>query len=216
MGSFSDWHWLIVGLVVLGSLGLAGVASRRTGSLVVKKFFASATPREDGVYVEIIGRRSGVLAWILSLLRIDPLVEMRVRFSRVEYFSGSFSGFHRVVLPIESVSSVFFGVSRPWGKALFWFFVFVAAAAGASEMGSSAAVVTLVLLGVVVATLIMVLGRQRLIGLTEMTGDDYSLTLKRSVIEGQEINEAKLEEISRIVIALLDEHKRPSGQRQTV
>jgi hypothetical protein len=65
-------------------------------------------------------------------------------------------------------------------------------------------------LGVLIAVLVMVLGRQRLIGLTEMTGDDYSLLLKRSVIEGQEINEAKLEEISRIVIALLDAHKRPA------
>lgn len=210
MESFSAWHWLVVLLVVLLSLGFAGAAARRSGSLVVKKFFASATPREDGVYVEVIGRRSGVIAWLLSLLRIDPLVEMRIRFSRVEYFSGSFSGFHRVVLPIESVSSVFFGVSRPWGKALFWFVVFIAAAFGASEAGSTSAAIGLVLLGVLIAVLVMVLGRQRLIGLTEMTGDDYSLLLKRSVIEGQEINEAKLEEISRIVIALLDAHKRPA------
>lgn len=209
MGSFSIWHWVIVALVVLVSLGIAGAASGKAGALVVKKFFASPTPREDGVYVEVLARRSGVIAWLLSLMRIEPTVEMRIRYSRVEYFSGSFSGFNRVVLPIESVSSVFFGVSRPWVKALVWFLVFVFAAVAASETGSKAAVVVLVLVGAVVATLVLVLGRQRLIGITEMTGDDYAMTLKRSVIEGQEINEAKLEEISRIVLTLLDAHKRP-------
>ncbi|MFM6986517.1 MAG: hypothetical protein ACKOXQ_07830 [Hydrogenophaga sp.] len=207
MESLSIWHWMVVALVVLMGLGAAGVVTGRTGALVVKQFFVSATPRDDGVYVEVIARRAGVLAWLLSLLRVDPLVEMRIRYSRVEYFSGSLSGFHRVVLPIESVSSVFFGVSRPWLKAVLWFLAFVVMALGAAEAGSTLGVVVLVLLGAAVAVLVMVLGRQRVIGLTEMTGDEYALRVKRSVIEGQEIDEARLEEVSRIVLALLDAHQ---------
>ena len=53
--------------------------------------------------------------------------------------------------------------------------------------------------------MIFVLGRERSIGFTEMTGDDYALRLKRSVIEGQEISEERLAEIAAIIIALLDD-----------
>jgi hypothetical protein len=42
---------------------------------------------------------------------------------------------------------------------------------------------------------------------TEVTADNYVLNLKRSVIEGQEISEEKLGEISQIFTALLDAHK---------
>jgi len=60
----------------------------------------------------------------------------------------------------------------------------------------------------VVAILIFVLGRVRSIGFTEMTGDKYTLRLKRSVIEGQEISEENLAEIAAIIIAILEAHKK--------
>jgi hypothetical protein len=209
-GSFSVWHWLIVLLLVLVVLMIPGLSGGRTGgALVVKKFFKSATPREDGVYVEIVGRQSGLIAWILALLKIDPTVEMRVKYTKVEYMSSNFSGFNRVVLPIESVASIFFGVSRPWIQALTWLFIFLAGAYVAAEAESTPAVLGLIISGVLLAVLIFVLNRQRAIGFTDVTGEDYRLVLKRSVIEGQEITEQSLDEISRIILALVDEHKKP-------
>jgi hypothetical protein len=208
MGSFSIWHWLIVIAIVFFVALASSIIANKNGALVVKKFFVSPTPREDGVYVEIVGRQSGLIAWLFALLKIDPTLEMRVRHEKVEYISASFSGFHRVILPIHSVSSVFFGVVRPWFKALTWLFIFLAGAYAAAEAGSSGAVIGLTLAGVAVAVLIFVLGRERSIGFTEMTGDDYALRLKRSVIEGQEISEERLVEIAAIIIALLDEHKK--------
>jgi len=208
MDSFSIWHWLIVVAIVL-IFALAGnfVASNNK-SLVVKKFFVNPEARDDGVYVEIIGRQSGLIAWIFALLKIDPTLEMRVRYDKVEYMSSSFSGFNRVVLPIQSVSSVFFGVVRPWLKALSWLFLFLVSAYAAAEAGSTVAVIGLSITGVVVAILIFVLGRVRSIGFTEMTGDKYTLRLKRSVIEGQEISEENLAEIAAIIIAILEAHKK--------
>lgn len=89
-----------------------------------------------------------------------------------------------------------------------WLLVFLAGAYAGAEAGSTGAVIGLTLAGVVVAVLIFVLGRERSIGFTEMTGDDYALRLKRSVIEGQEISEERLAEIAAIIIALLDAHKK--------
>jgi len=208
MGSFSIWHLLI--LLIVAFTAFLGVAGRRAGgALVVKKFFSSPSPRDDGVYVEIVGRQSGLVAWLFALLKLDPTIEMRVKYTRVEYMAASFSGFNRVILPIESVASVFFGVSRPWLSALFWLLAFLAGAYVAAEIGSTPWVLGLILVGIVVAVLVFVLQRQRVIGFTDVTGEDYVLVLKRSVIEGKEITEQTLDEISRIILALVDEHKKP-------
>lgn len=210
MGSLSVWHGAIVLLVVVLALlipSLLGGGAR--GALVVKKFFHSTTPREDGVYVEIVGRQSGLIAWLLALLKIDPTLEMRVRYTKVEYMVSNFSGFNRVVLPIESVATIFFGVSRPWVQAIIWLLLFLGGAWFAAELGSTPAVLGLIALGLLVAILVFVLNRQRTIGFTDVTGETYRLVLKRSVIEGREITEQTLDEISRIVLALVDEHKKP-------
>lgn len=210
MESFSGMHWVIVLVILSLVLGLAAKASSGlSGALVVKKFFVSPTPREDGVYIEIVGRQSGLIAWLFALLRIDPTLEMRVRYTKVEYLVSNFTGFTRAVLPIESVSSVYFGVSRPWKKAMGWLLFFIFLAYIAAELGSTGGAVGLLLVGLVVAIWVFVYNRLRLIGFNDVTGETYHLLLKRSVIEGQEISEEKLDEITRIVLALLDEHKKP-------
>jgi hypothetical protein len=208
MGTFSIWHWFILIAIVLVVMTFGDLVVGNNRTLVVKKFFVSQEPREDGVYVEIIGRQSGLIAWFFALLKIDPTLEMRVRYEKVEYMASSFSGFTRVVLPISSVSSIFFGVVRPWLKSLLWLFIFLIGAYAAAEAGSTVTVIGLTITGVLVAILIFVLGRVRSIGFTEMTGDNYTLRLKRSVIEGQEISEAHLSKIAAIIISLLDAHKK--------
>jgi uncharacterized membrane-anchored protein len=110
-------------------------------------------------------------------------------------------------MPIHSVSSIFFGTVRPWRQALFWFSVFALAAFVAADSGNTLWTLLLVVLGVVVAALVFILNRELCIGVTEVTADNYVLNLKRSVIEGQEISEEKLGEISQIFTALLDAHK---------
>ena len=75
------------------------------------------------------------------------------------------------------------------------------------ELGETTWVVVSVLVGLMVAILVYILNRELTIGVTEVTDTTYPLVLKRSVIEGQEISEAKLAEISQIFVALLDAHK---------
>jgi hypothetical protein len=128
-------------------------------------------------------------------------------YDKVVYQASSINGFNKVILPIHSVSSIYFGTVRPWGKALFWFSLFVAGAYAAAELGETAWVVISVVVGLVIAILVYILNRELTIGVTEVTNTTYPLVLKRSVIEGQEISEAKLAEISQIFVALLDAHK---------
>jgi hypothetical protein len=176
-------------------------------ALVIKKFFVSHEPREDGVYVEIQARQSGFFSWLFALFGLDPNYSLSILYDKVVYQASSINGFNKVILPIHSVSSIYFGTVRPWGKALFWFSLFVAGAYAAAELGETAWVVISVVVGLVIAILVYILNRELTIGVTEVTNTTYPLVLKRSVIEGQEISEAKLAEISQIFVALLDAHK---------
>lgn len=185
-------------------------------ALVVKSFKVSGTPGEDGCYAEIVARQSGFFSWLFALLGLDPTWSLRVLFDKVVYESSSITGFRRVILPIHSISSVYFGTSRPWQQALLAFLVFVGLAFVAAEAGSSTWVVLLVLLGVISAILIFIFNRQLCIGVTETTGDDYELLLKRSVIENQEITEERLAEIASLFTAILDAHKSVLADRGRV
>jgi hypothetical protein len=205
MNTIGFWGWFFV--IVL-SMAIALMVTLTSTAIVVKRFYASPTPRNDGVYVEIIGRQGGLIEWLFALLKIDATLEMRIRYDKVEYLSTSLSGFNRVVIPIDSVSSVYFGVLRPWIKSLIVFLCFLFGAYAAAEAGSTGAVIGFTLAGVIVSVLIFILGRERSIGFSEVNGDNYTVNLKRSVIEGQEIEENKLQEISKIIIALLDAHKK--------
>lgn len=176
-------------------------------ALVIKKFFVSNEPREDGVYVEIQARQSGFFSWLFALFGLDPNYSLSILFDKVVYQASSISGFNKVILPIHSVSSIYFGTVRPWAKALFWFLLFVGGAYVAAEMGETMWAVISVVLGTIIAILVFILNRELTIGVTETTGTTYPLVLKRSVIEGQEISEAKLADICQIFVALLDAHK---------
>ena len=175
--------------------------------LVVKKWFAEATPREDGAYVEVVARESGLISWLMALLTIDSKYGFRITVDRVYYETTSLFGYRRVIMPIASISSIYFGYSKPWKKALFWLLLFLALGYYAGEFGETAWALGLGVAGVVVAAIVFILNRELLIGVSEHNGGEYPLALKRSVIEGQEINEAALERITRIFAAVVDVHK---------
>lgn len=176
-------------------------------ALVVKSFRVSGTPGEDGCYAEIIAREGGLISWIFALLQIDPTWSLRVMFDKVVYEANSLTGFRQVILPIHSVSSVYFGTSKPWRLALLVFLIFLVLAFVAAEEGSTTGVVLFVLLGVLGAVLVFILNRQLCIGVTEGTGAHYELLLKRSVIENQEISEERLAEVASLFTAIMDAHK---------
>lgn len=204
MVTLGFWGWL---LVIFVAMVVSLIVSLTNTAIVLIRSYASPSPRLDGVYVEIIGRQGGLLEWLFALLGIDATLEMRIRYDKVEYLSASLSGFTRVVIPIESISSVYFGVVRPWRKALIALITFLFGSYTAAELGSSGAAIGFTLAGVIVSFLIFVLGREKMIGLSEVNGENFAVSFKRSAIEGEEISEDELDKISKIMIALIDARK---------
>ena len=208
---FNEENLPVIALVVIVLVWMIRFKKTKTSPLVVKSLFVSSTPRADGVYVEIVARESGLMGWLFDKLKMDANLEMRVKYSKVEYRSSSLFGFDRVVLPIESVSSVYFGATRPWKQALSTLLLFFLGGFFAADAGYTMVVIALVLIGFGAALFVLVFNRQRTIGFTEATGKDYDVTLARSVIEGKEIDAKKLEEISTIIMAIIDDHKQARG-----
>ena len=87
---------------------LAVAASR--GALVVQELEVN----EDGpVYVRLKGRKSGVIAWLLALIGIDPTTTLTITDTRVDYVEGSLSGKMRHTIPIDAVCNLGTGYLKP-------------------------------------------------------------------------------------------------------
>ena len=89
MGSLSIWHWAIIG--VLGWILLSAFGSRRSSSetYVIKEWFASETPNQEGIYVHIKGRKGGLMSFFMSIVGIDPTVSLVIDHENVRFRRGS-------------------------------------------------------------------------------------------------------------------------------
>lgn len=157
-------------------------------ALVIKKWSASRTPDANGNYVHLVGREAGLFAWLLSLLGIDPTTEIEIKDKLIVFTQGSLSGKQKRVIPMQSVCSAYYGYIKPW----------------------QAAVVLGVLLmpfffiGLLVGPLYYFLNKELTVGVVENSGWSGGFAFKRSVIEGQNIDEAQAYEVIDIVRSLIE------------
>jgi hypothetical protein len=61
---------------------------------------------------------SALVAWILSLMGVDPVTTIRVGMDRVEFSSSSLAGTQSRLIPLQSVCSSYYGYHKPWKAAV--------------------------------------------------------------------------------------------------
>ncbi len=189
---------IIIVIAVLGALGRFSQAS----PLVLKSWYASDKPLPDGSYVRITGRRAGLVGFLFSLLGIDPVTTLKVSSQRIEFHSASLTGsFHRIT-PLNSVSSSYFGFFKPLVASIVVGIiagVFIALVAGMTldfSMNHRGMASFLTMLigfggGGVVAFIYYKFNVTQTVGFVELSGDNYFICFKPSVIEGVTVDEAK-------------------------
>lgn len=182
-------------------------------SLVIKSWSVQSSPASGQPHIRIVGRASGFLSFILSMLGIDATTTLIVNARHVEYESGSLAGFTRRITPLEHISSTYYGQFKPWKKAVV--ILSLGVMFGFSIMGhstTSTVVGTIVTLGAfALAGAYYVLNRSLTFGYLEHgVLTSYPFVFKRSVIEGQEINEDAL----RNMITLIEYLIKPQGLAQ--
>ena len=184
-----------------------------TPAYVIKYWYANNQPDSDGNYVLIQGRREGFFSWLLSLIKIEPSVEIRVTRNEVRFSEGSFQGKSELITPMRGICSTGYGYEKPFFKALVLFFVLggVFSLLGfgiGQQMGGTGGAVFMALVGFVVALIIAVvayfLGKVFTVGFVANSSGEYFIRFKKSVIEGQEINEQQAEYVSQLMLHLIE------------
>lgn len=181
---------------------------------VVKSWKVSHQPI-DGLdnYVEIIGRKAGLIAWLFSLAGIDPTVRILVGSKWFEHSETSLAGPVTKVIPLRKVSSVRNSYYRPWREALAIFVVFFMHGVGIGRFGYLSDLITalalvLVLVGAVVSLVVYFLNRPFTLHVVEVSGHKTGIRFKRSVIENVEVNYEKVQYASQIIKALVEAENR--------
>jgi hypothetical protein len=189
---------VLLGLVVLGIFFGRG-RGRSSAVYVIKSWAATPTPpNPDGSYVSIVGRRGGIVSWVLSLIGVDPTVKFTVGSHSLVFEEGSWSGHKRVMIPIRCVTSVHSGYTRPWLPA-----VIVALVVGAVVAAIVEGVLFGGLMGLVLGIAYYVVNKT--LELTVREGGALTgFAFKRSVIEGRNIDESQAEHVVQILQALID------------
>jgi hypothetical protein len=108
-------------LIVIGAV----LAKRRSGgtiisgpSLVLRKFSVKKDG-SNGYIIEIIGRASGVIAWLLTVMKLDTETSLKISQKDILFKSSSLFGQIYQVSPLPSVSSTHCGYSKPIGYLIF-------------------------------------------------------------------------------------------------
>lgn len=158
-------------------------------ALVIKKWSASTTKDANGNYVHIVGREAGLIAWMLSLIKIDPVTSIEISDKVVMFAQGSLEGSEKRVIPLGSVCSSYYGYKKPWKEALV----------------IGVVLLPLFGLGLIVGPLYYFLNKTLTVGVIENSGWVGGFSFKRSVIEGQNITEAQAHEVIDIIRTLIEQ-----------
>jgi hypothetical protein len=157
-------------------------------ALVLKKWYASQTPNQDGNHVHLVGRQAGLFAWLLSVIGIDPTTEVEIKENLIVFTKSSLSGRERRVIPMKSVCSAYYGYEKPWQAALAFGIVLL----------------PIFFIGVIVGPLYYYLNKRLTVGVVETSSWVGGFSFKRSVIEGQSIDEQKAYEVIDIIRGLIE------------
>ena len=113
---------------------------------------------------------------------------------KILFEQGSLEGSVKRVIPMAKISSSYYGYTKPWKKAFI--------------IGVVCGVLTFWMmgLGALVGVLYYFLNKTLTIGLVEVSGVVSSIDFKRSVIEGQSIDEDQAREVCDIIELLIDQH----------
>lgn len=177
----------------------------KPSTYVIKSWEATDEPNEDGIYVNIKGRKGGLIAFILSFIGIDPIVSLIVDRENIRFKETSLSGFNATVTSISKVCSGSFGYSKP-----LWLLI-VTLLIGLSifdVVGGGS--------GYFFGTIVILYGlysyffdKTTKLGVTYLDGGYSGFAFKRSLIEGQNIDAAAAERIIAIIEMIMFGRDKP-------
>lgn len=166
--------------------------------------YGSKPVDEQGNYVHIVGRRAGPVAHLLTLLRIDPSVKLLVGLDRIEFREASLSGTHTRMIPLESLSSTFYGYHKAWMSALLLLLLFSIPGVTVALLQDLVVGLGLVVTGMVTGSLQYMLRNTLVLGLQEVGGRVCEIRFRPTTIESVEIDEQQARQVCKVMQRLVD------------
>lgn len=144
-------------------------------ALVIKQWSVNENAEAGKPVVRIHGRQSGIISFLLSWIGVEPVTTLEMTRDQVIFHEGSWSGSRKYVLPISSLTSGYFGYTKPWQVALM----------------IGVALMPFFFIGLVAGPLYYVLNKQLELGLFDSGGRTVAVAFKKSFIENKSIDEAE-------------------------
>lgn len=173
--------------------------------------YGSKPVDEHGNYVHVFGQRAGLWATLMPLMGIDPAVKLLVGLERAEYRCAALSGAKIHMIPLEQISSCYFGHHKPLGAALALLGVFTVLAALAGSQFDLIAGLGLFIVGLVLGALLYLRGSRLVLGLRERSGKVHEFRFARTTLESVDINEQQARQINKVIQRLIDAKQKRMG-----
>lgn len=167
-------------------------------TLVLRQFHLNGLSR-DGVFLRIVGRPSGLVSWLLTLLRLENQTTLEVNRERFLLRSASLYGEVHHVVPLTGIASINCGYSKPFHLLLIGALLLLIGLGSAlgtlgegRGTGEGVGLSVAVLFGFVLLAgpfaLWYHLSRKLVLAVRSRGGDSHGLVFKPSVIEGVSVD----------------------------
>ena len=178
----------VVGFILVGGGLLRRGGLRIAGPTLVLRSFTIDEAPSSNVLIDIVGRASGITAWLLTVIGLDAETTLKVTNKEVSFKSSSVAGQTNQVVPLPSVSSIHCGYSKSIGfliiGAIIVLFSLVSGL-GARDGGP------VILVGLIIGGALLVayyLSKKIVISIETSGGMVLGLSFKRSVIENVSVD----------------------------
>lgn len=184
---------VVVFILVGGGLVRRGGGGIRIAgpTLVLRRFKIDETPSAN-VLVDIVGRASGITAWLLTVMGFDAETSLKVTGKEVSFISSSLFGQTHQVVPLPSVSSTHCGYSKPIGYLIIGvIFLIGGILSGIVSILDQRGGGGNILIGLVIGGIFLIayyLSKKIVISLETSGGMVLGLSFKRSVIENVSVD----------------------------
>lgn len=102
-------------IIIIFIFSIFSRSRRGAGPTLVLKEFQVYEEPDNGIYVKIVGRASGIVAWILTTMGFDTLTSLIVTNKGISFQSSSLLGETIHIAPLTSIASSFSGFMKPIG-----------------------------------------------------------------------------------------------------
>ena len=158
---------------------------------------------EGPLYVRLVGRKSGLFAWLLTIIGVDITTTFEVYHDRIEYSYGSLSGRMLEMIPLSKVSNLMCGRFKP---VMLFLLAFLSLWVGLGALcNGSAGLFFLLLILAVLFFFFYFLRKTIFLSVVPNSGSASAVLFKRSIIENQTLSDEEAKNIIDIINALVEQ-----------